>query len=209
MSVINPLVDAYLADGCGRCELYATPQCKVKTWLPELEQLRAIVLSCGLTEELKWKQPCYTHKGKNILLVTAFNDYSCIAFFKGALLKDTKGLLVFPGPNSQAAKQMRFTDVQDIIKQEPIIKAYIKEAIKLEDAGKQIAFKKEPEALPEELTERLKKDARYKRAFEALTPGRQRSYILHISGAKQSATRASRVEKCLPKILAGKGFNEY
>lgn len=209
MHKLNPQVDAYMADGCGRCELYATPQCKVKTWLSVLEQLRAIVLDAGLTEELKWKQPCYTYNGKNVLLVTAFKNHACIAFFKGALLKDSKGLLVFAGENSQAAKQMRFTDVQDVIKLEPVIKAYIKEAVKLEDAGKKVTLKKEPEHMPEELLQKMQDDNVFKKAFEALTPGRQRSYILHISGAKQSATRINRIEKCIPKVMKGKGFNEY
>lgn len=203
---MNPEVDAYFLDGCGRCNLYATPNCKVYTWAKELKLLRSLVLSCGLTEELKWSQPCYTHNGKNVLLVTAFKDYSCISFFKGVLLKDEQHLLEAPGKNTQSGRIWKFTNISQIKDNEALIKAYIFEAIDVEKAGLKVAFKKSPEPIPEELEEVFKTKPEVKTAFEALTPGRQRGYILHFSQAKQSKTRMARIEKYIPKILAGKGF---
>ncbi len=203
-----PQVEHYLMAGCGRCEYYDTPKCKVHSWKNELIELRRIVVSCGLTEEYKWSQPCYTYNNKNVLIVTAFKDYACVAFFKGTLLKDADNLLTAPGENSQAARQFRFTDEDSILKLEPKIKAYVLEAIEVEKAGLSVNFKKEPEPMPEELTEILEADPELKSAFEALTPGRQRGYILHFSQPKQSKTRISRIEKCIPKILNGKGFHD-
>ena len=205
---MNPEVDAYFIDGCGRCDLYATPQCKVNTWAKELKLLRHLVLGSGLTEELKWSQPCYTHNGKNILLVTAFKEFCCISFFKGVLLKDEHQLLEAPGENSQSVRFMKFTNVNDIKAYETYIKAYIFEAIDVEKAGLKVAFKKEPEPIPEELLEVFKATPELKTAFEALTPGRQRCYILHFSQAKQSKTRMARIQKYIPKIVAGKGFHD-
>ena len=206
---MNPKVDDYLADGCGRCSLYQTPQCKVHTWSKELKALRKIVLASGLTEELKWRQPCYTLDNSNVAMVSCFKDYSFISFFKGTLLKDPKKRLASPGENSQAARQLRFTDVKQIKELEPDIKSYLQEAIEIENAGLRVDFKKHSEyEIPEELEKRFKQDPELKKAFEALTPGRQRSYILHFSAAKQSQTRESRIEKCRQKIIDGKGFNE-
>lgn len=206
---MNPKVDAYLLDGCGRCELYGTLQCKVHKWPEELNQLRRIVLGCGLEEELKWSQPCYTLNGNNVLLLTAFKEYAALAFFKGALLKDIHLMLVSPGENSQAVRQLRFTDVAEILKKEDIIKSYILQAIEVEKAGLKVEFKKESELhYPDELVQKMDEDPVYKAAFEALTPGRRRSYVLHFSAAKQSATRVSRIEKCASKIFEGKGWNE-
>ena len=204
---INPTtVDEYLAEGCGRCSLGGTPECKVHKWDKELARLRSILLACGLTEEIKWSQPCYTYGGNNILLMTAFKDYCCLAFFKGVLLKDSTKLLTAPGENSQAVRQLRFTDVKDIIRLETTIKAYIFEAIEVEKTGLKVNLKKEQDPMPEELQQKLDGDPALKTAFEALTPGRQRGYILHFSQPKQSATRILRIEKNIPKIMAGKGF---
>lgn len=205
---MNPKIDNYLAEGCGRCPLGGTPECKVHDWQEELVQLRRIVLDCGLTEALKWSVPCYTFQQKNILLVSAFKEFCALSFFKGVLLKDTEDILSKPGENSQSSRLLRFTNVQEVIAQEPIIKAYIHEAIEVEKAGLKVKFKKNPEPIPEELQQKLDENPALKTAFEALTPGRQRGYILYFSGAKQSKTRAARVEKYTQKILEGKGFHD-
>lgn len=205
---MNPNVDEYLAIGCGRCELYNTPQCKVHHWPEELVQLRRIALECGLLEEYKWSQPCYTFQGKNVLIVTALKDYACLAFFKGVLLKDPDKLLIAPGKSSQSDRQFRFTNADDILKLESTIKAYIHEAIEVEKAGLKVNFKKNLEPIPEELLQKFEAYPDLKTAFEALTPGRQRGYILHFSAPKQSATRTSRIEKCIDKIMTGKGFHD-
>jgi uncharacterized protein YdeI (YjbR/CyaY-like superfamily) len=201
-------VDTYLRDGCGRCPLGGTPDCKVHNWPNELKQLRILVLDCGLTEELKWGVPCYTHQNKNILLVSAFKDYCAISFFKGSLLNDEHGLLVKPGENSQASRYIKFTDVQQIVKLEAVLKAYIFEAIEVEKAGLKVEFKKEPEPLPEELEKILNEDPLLKSAFESLTPGRQRGYILYFSQPKKSDTRISRIKKYIPMILNGVGLHD-
>ncbi len=206
---MNTDVDLYFTEGCGRCPLGGTPQCKVHNWPEELKLLRKIALDCGLTEESKWGVPCYTYKGANVAIVSAFKDYAALSFFKGALLSDENNLLDKPGENSQAARLLKFTKPQQIIEIEDLIKAYIFEAIEVEKAGLKVEFKKDLEPIPEELQTRLDEDPNLQSAFYALTPGRQRSYILHISQAKQAKTRESRVEKCLPKIFSGKGFNEY
>ena len=206
---MNSKVDKYLEDGCMRCKFGATPDCKVNPWKDELKQLRRIVLDCGLTEELKWGVPCYTYQNKNILIVSALKDSATISFFKGALLNNHNKMLIKPGENSQSARYMKFIKVKDIIDNEANIKAAVFEAVEIEKAGIKVDFKRNPEPIPEELQQKLENDALFRTAFEALTPGRQRSYILHISQAKQSKTRTSRIEKCTPKILAGKGFNEY
>lgn len=205
----NKQVDNYLIDGCGRCKLYATPQCKVNNWKTELKVLRDIILDCGLTEELKWSMPCYTFENKNVLILAAFKDYCSISFFKGALLKDAKKLLSTPGENSQAARLFKFTHLKEIEKISTSIKAYIKEAIELEKQGKKIEFKQSAEDLMiEELETAFKKNAALKKAFYALTPGRQRGYLLFFSQAKQSATRLSRIDKCTAAILKGKGLHD-
>lgn len=205
----NKQVDNYLIDGCGRCKLYATPQCKVNNWKTELNVLRDIILGCGLTEELKWSMPCYTFENKNVLILAAFKDYCSISFFKGALLKDAKKLLSTPGENSQAARLFKFTHLKEIEKISSSIKAYIKEAIELEKQGKKIEFKQSAEDLMiEELETAFKKNAALKKAFYALTPGRQRGYLLFFSQAKQSATRLSRIDKCTAAILKGKGLHD-
>ena len=206
---MNPEIDSYLQEGCGRCSLVGTPNCKVHTWQEELRYLRQLVLSCGLTEELKWKVPCYTHNGHTIVMVVAFKESATLSFFKGALLKDEHGILEKPGKNSQAGRVVRFTQVEEIAALEDVLKAYIFEAIEADEKGLKVNFKNISEYdVPEEFQERLDTDTDLKEAFEALTPGRQKGYLLYFAGAKQAKTRASRVEKYIPKILKGLGFHD-
>lgn len=206
---MNPKVDAYLANGCGRCKYASTPQCKVHDWTEELVALRRIALESGLVEELKWDMPCYTADKKNIVIVSAFKEYAAVLFFKGSLMKDPKKILTTPTENSQSGRQLRFTDVATIAKLEPVVKAYLKEAVELEKSGAKVEYKKVEEfAVPEELRRRLDGSRQLKAAFEALTPGRRKGYLLHISAAKQAKTRESRIDACVPKILAGKGFDD-
>lgn len=171
--------------------------------------MRTIVLQSGLIEESKWGMPCYTFHQKNIVMVSAFKEYCALSFFKGALLKDAHGLLVKPGANSQAARQFRVTNKDQILKAESLLKAYIFEAIEVEKAGIKIDFKeKEDLVYPDELENRLSSDPELYDAFEGLTPGRKRGYILFFTAPKQSKTRESRIEKCIPQILMGKGLND-
>jgi uncharacterized protein YdeI (YjbR/CyaY-like superfamily) len=180
---------------------------KAEKWQKELERLRVIALGCGLTEELKWGSPCYTFNKANIILIHSFKAYCALLFFKGALLKDTKGMLIQQSENVQAARQARFTDVREIIKREPVIKAIIYEAIEVEKAGLKVELKKTAAYnVPVEFKQKLDKNRKLKVAFEKLTPGRQRGYLLHFSAPKQASTREARVEKCMPQILAGKGL---
>jgi len=192
-----------------RCPLGATPDCKVHNWTEELKQLRAIVLDCGLTEEHKWSVPCYTFDGNNVLLMSAFKDYCSLSFFKGSLLKDPDNILYQPTKNSQASRLIRFTSVQDVVELEPMVRAVIHNAIEVEKAGLEVAYKETSDfEVPDELQHKLDEDPEYKAAFEALTPGRQRGYLLYFAGAKQSKTRVSRIEKYRQKILDGKGVHE-
>jgi uncharacterized protein YdeI (YjbR/CyaY-like superfamily) len=182
---------------------------KAKKWQEELEKLRTIVLDCGLTEELKWGVPCYAFEKTNIVLIHAFKEYCALLFFKGALLNDAEGILVQQTKNVQSARQIRFTNVREIVKLKPILKAYIHEAIEVERAGLTVKLKKTAEfKVPEEFKKRLAKDRGLKTAFKALTPGRQRAYLLYFSAPKQSKTRESRIEKSIPQILKGKGLND-
>jgi len=206
---MNPKVDIYLSEGCGRCPLGGTPDCKVNNWREELEHLRQTVLDCGLKEELKWGVPCYTYKNKNVAIVSALKGYCAISFFKGVLLKDKQGLLEKPGENTQADRLVKITGKEQIIKLEQAIKDLIREAIEIEKAGKKFSYEKNPEPIPSELIQKFEDNPALKTAFESLTLGRQRGYILHFSQPKQSKTRATRIEKCMPKIFAGKGFHEY
>lgn len=201
-------VDLYMLEGCGRCKYYQTPQCKVHSWTEELKELRRILLDSELKEEFKWSQPTYTLAGKNVVMLTAFKDHAVLSFFKGSLLKDEVQLLQSPGTSSQADRQFRFTDIQSIREVEEHIRAYLEEAIELERQGKKVEFKKQPEPVPAELLQVFDEDPGIRDAFEALTPGRQRGYILHFSQPKNASTRLSRIEKCIPKILAGKGFHD-
>lgn len=206
--IMTTSVEAYLIDGCMRCDLGATPQCKVHTWISELKLLRSIVVSTGLQEESKWGMPCYTFNGKNVLMLAAFKAYCTLSFFKGSLLADEKKILNKPGENSQAGRLFKFTSVQQILAIEDDIKAYIFEAIEVEKAGLRVEFAKNPEPMPEELEQFLDNDPVLKEAFEALTPGRQRSYILYVSATKTPATRIARIEKNIGKILNGEGLND-
>ena len=182
---------------------------KATQWREEYEKLRTIVLDCPLTEELKWGVPCYTSENKNIVLIHGFKEYCAILFVKGALLKDSKGILIQQTENVQAARQVRFSNVREIVELEPILKAYIYEAIEVEKSGLRINHKKTAEySVPEEFQGKLDENPALQTAFEALTPGRQRAYILYFSAPKQSTTRAARVEKWLQQILDGKGLND-
>ena len=195
MNRMNPKVDFYFR--------------KAKEWQEELEQLRMIVLGCGLNEELKWGVPCYTFQKSNIVLIHVFKEYCALLFFKGALLNDANGLLIQQTKNVQAARQIRFTSVREIVKLKPILKAYIYEAIEVEKAGLKVNFKKTGEfIIPEEFQNKLDEIPALKTAFDALTPGRQRGYVLYFSAPKQCKTRESRVEKCMKQILNGKGLND-
>ncbi|CAH0168189.1 MULTISPECIES: YdeI/OmpD-associated family protein [Peribacillus] len=194
-SKMNPKVDEFLG--------------KAKKWQEEYETLRNIVLDCDLTEEFKWMHPCYTFEKKNIVLIHGFKEYCALLFHKGALLQDAHGILIQQTENVQGARQIRFTNVQEIVATETILKAYIHEAIEVEKAGLEVNFKNNTEFIvPEELQNKFDEIPALKNAFEALTPGRQRAYILHFSQPKQSKTRESRVEKCMQKILDGKGLKE-
>jgi len=195
MSAMNPKVGFYFT--------------KAGKWQQEIGLLRAIVLDCGLTEELKWGVPCYTFQNSNVVLIHVFKDYCALLFHKGVLLKDPDGILIQQTANVQSARQARFTGVQEIAEQESILKACIYEAIEVEKAGLKVAYKKTAEYdVPEELQQKLEELPALKTAFEALTPGRQRAYIFYFSQPKQSKTRESRIEKCLPQILDGKGLND-
>ena len=179
-------------------------------WQDAYKQLRMIVLDCGLSEELKWGKPCYTYKHTNIVLIHGFKEFCALLFHKGALLKDTNGILVQQTENVQAARQIRFTNVEEIAGMEATLKAYIFEAIEVEKSGLKIDFKKTKEyKVPKEFEDILKEIPELKTAFESLTPGRQRGYLLHFSQPKQSTTRISRIEKCMEQILHGKGLNDY
>jgi len=192
---MNSRVDFYFAKG--------------KKWEKELKQLRTIVLDCGLTEELKWGVPCYTYQNTNIVLIHVFKEYCALLFFKGALLKDTDDILIQQTKNVQSARQIRFTNVKEIVETKSILKAYIYEAIEVEKAGLKVKLKKTTEFdIPEEFQKKLHKSIALKKAFDALTPGRQRAYIYFFSAPKLSKTRESRIEKSTPQILRGKGLND-
>ncbi|MCM3545566.1 YdeI/OmpD-associated family protein [Priestia megaterium] len=194
-SKMNPKVDEFLSEA--------------KKWKEEYETLRKIVLDCELTEDFKWMTPCYTFEKKNIVLIHGFKEYCALLFPKGALLQDSHGILIQQTENVQGAWQIRFTNVQEIVEKEGILKAYIYEAIEVEKAGLKVKAKKPEELIiPEELQHKFDEISALKTAFTTLTLGRQRAYILYFSGAKQSKTRESRVEKCIPNILNGKGLND-
>ncbi|MEA5077822.1 MAG: YdeI family protein [Anaerolineaceae bacterium] len=195
MAQTNPQVDAFVNGA--------------KKWQAEYKKLREIVLATDLTEEFKWMHPCYSYEGKNVLIIHGFKEYCAILFVKGVLLKDPAGVLITQTENVQSARQVRFTELDEIIELEPVLKAYIHEAIEVEKAGLKVEIKPTSEfVMPDEFKEKLDTDATLKAAFEGLTPGRQRAYLLHFSAPKQSGTRSARVEKCIPQILAGKGLND-
>ena len=195
MNRMNPKIDLYFS--------------KAKKWQEEMNKLRSIVLDCGLKEELKWRQPCYIFQKSNIVIIGGFKEYCVLSFFKGALLNDANGILVKPGENTQAGRQIRFTNVREIVEMEAILKAYIYEAIEVEKSDLKVNFKRTSEfIIPEEFQNKLDEIPSLKNAFNALTPGRKRGYLLYFSAAKQSETRKSRVEKYMQRILDGKGFND-
>ena len=195
MNGMNPKVDAFFS--------------KTKKWREELEKLRTIILDCGLTEELKWGKPCYTVQNSNIVILQGFKEFCALLFTKGALLKDPNGILEKPGENTQAARRIPFINTREIVEMQTILKAYIHEAIEAEKSGLKVNFKKTTEfIIPEEFQNRLDELPALKTAFDALTPGRQRAYILYFTAPKQSKTRESRVEKCMQQILSGKGLND-
>jgi len=194
-SRMNPKVDWYFT--------------KAKKWREESEKLRSIILDCGLIEELRWGKPCYTFQKSNIVLIHGFKEYCALLFSKGVLLKDPKGILIQQTENVQGARQIRFTNLREIVGMRTILKAYIKEAIEVEKAGLEVNYKKTSEfTIPQEFQNRLDKSPALKTAFSALTPGRQRGYLLYFSAPKLSKTRESRVEKSMPQILNGKGLND-
>jgi uncharacterized protein YdeI (YjbR/CyaY-like superfamily) len=199
--------EEYFIEGCGRCSLGGTPECRVNKWANELALLRQIILSCGLEEECKWGHPTYTYKKANVLILGAFKDNCTISFLKGVLIQDEAGLLQKPGENSQSGRVMRFTNVNQILPIESEIRAYIFEAIEIEKAGLKVETKPATEiTLPEELSAQFKLDPKFEAAFRSLTPGRQKGYIYFIADAKQSKTRESRIEKYRAHIMAGKGM---
>jgi uncharacterized protein YdeI (YjbR/CyaY-like superfamily) len=191
---MNSKVDAYLQ--------------KARTWQAESKKLRSILLGFPLGEELKWGEPCYTFQEKNVILIGGFKDYTTLLFFKGALMTDPQGILVAPG-RTQAGRQIRFTSLKQIVEMESVVKVYIAEAIEVEKSGRRVQLKAHEEyAVPEELQSKLDATPQLKSAFEALTPGRQRAYLFHISKPKQAKTREARVEACIPRVLDGKGLND-
>ncbi|MFZ5892523.1 MAG: YdeI/OmpD-associated family protein [Myxococcota bacterium] len=194
MGTQDPKVDAFVS--------------RAKTWRGEIQKIRSILLECGLDEELKWGKPCFTFEGKNIAIIQPFKEHCSLMFFKGALLKDTHGLLRSQGENTQSALRLEFTSEAQIKK--TMLKSYVTQAVAVEQAGLNVDFKAKRELeLPEELTSTLRKDRKLAKAFKALTPGRQRSYVLYITAGKQAKTRMARVEKSIPGILAGVGMNEH
>lgn len=201
-------IEAFFVDGCMRCPLGATDACKVRRWRDELAALRSVALSSGLTEEVKWGVPCYTQEGKNVFNISALKDAAVIGFFKGALLNNPAQMCVAPGPNSQAVRQVKFTSVEAIEQAKPALLALIASAVAVETSGQRIPFSPSPEPLPEELLAAFADDPAFETAFQALTPGRQRGYILHFAGAKQSATRQSRIDKQREAIFQGIGMHD-
>jgi uncharacterized protein YdeI (YjbR/CyaY-like superfamily) len=195
MNFMNPKVDWYFE--------------KNERWEKEIKKLRTIILDCGLNEELKWGCPCYTHNNSNVCLIHVFKEYCAVLFFKGALLSDANGILIQQTENVQSARQVRFTNLREIVAKEKILKAYIYEAIEVENAGLKVRLKKTSDfKVPGEFQKKLDKSSALKKAFEALTPGRQRAYIFYFSQAKQPKTREARIEKYLKQILSGKGLDD-
>ncbi|MCB1049135.1 MAG: YdeI/OmpD-associated family protein [Acidobacteria bacterium] len=204
----HPLVDAFLLSGCGRCDRGGTPDCKVHRWPEVLRNLRALLLQTNLTETLKWGFPCYTWQDQNVVLLSAFNERCTLSFFHGAILNDPQGYLQKPGENTQGARILVFTESQHVSDREQVIREFVDQAINAVEKGERVEYAQQPEPLPETLSRCLIQDPTLKQAFEALSPGRKRSYILHVSAAKQEKTQLARIAKCRSKILAGKGFHD-
>lgn len=205
---MNTSANNYFLEGCGRCSLGGTPACKVHQWFDILEVLRGLILESELVEDCKWGVPCYTLEGKNVLMLSAFKQFACVSFFKGALLRDEQQLLEKAGPNSQVTRLLKFTNIETITENEGYIRTYIKEAIALEKSGAKVSVPKSATPIPIEFEEALKANPALKTAFETLTAGRQRGYLLYFSQPKQSKTRISRIEKCTSMILAGVGLHD-
>ena len=208
MPMNNTSVESYLQDGCGRCAHYQTPACKVHRWHDVLVALRALLVDTELVEEMKWGQPCYTIDGKNVVMIAAFLDRCSLGFFQGAALDDPDGVLAFDGPNSRIAKSMSFPDVAAVRAGAARVRGLVAPATELVRAGAKVKPAPAADPVPDELARRLAADPALQRAFAALTPGRRRSHLLHVGGAKQAATRERRVERCVADILAGRGFQE-
>lgn len=209
MEKLSPEFEAFLSQGCGRCPKGGTPDCKARTWRDEMTALREIVLAHGLTETIKWGSPCYTLGDRNVLMIAAFKESCALSFFKGVLLADPTGLLQMPGENSQSVRFARFTSLTEIAAQRAALDACIRDAIAVEKAGKTVAFKRIDEFdVPEELQRKFEEIPGLQTAFEALTPGRRRGYLMHFAAAKQAKTRDARIEKYMPDIFAGKGMHD-
>ncbi len=202
----NTSVDSYLQDGCGRCPRYQTPACKVHTWAEGLVALRGLLQATELVEEMKWGMPTYTLQGKNVLILAAFNDYVALNFFRGSLLADPDGILDAAGPNSRVARVLKLRAASEIDALRPAIERMVQRAIQAQRDGVKVPRDDKALELPDALQDRLDGDDALAGAFAALTPGRQRSHAIYVGGAKQEATQRERVERCVPKILAGKGF---
>jgi uncharacterized protein YdeI (YjbR/CyaY-like superfamily) len=200
--------EIYFLEGCGRCSLGGTPECKVHRWTAELQLLRSIILDCGLEEVAKWGVPCYMHGKSNVLVLSALKDTATIGFMKGALLDQTSHLLVEQAGTENVSRVLRFTSLEQIADNEAEIKALIYQAIEVENQGLKVEPKKSKELIPDELEHAFVQNPQLKDAFYSLTPGRQRGYLLHFNQAKQAATRASRIEKCVEKILRGEGMHD-
>ena len=206
MSQPNPQIDQFFVEGCMRCSLGATPACKVLLWTDILEFLRQLILETELQEERKWGVPTYTINGKNVVMLGVFKDSCVLSFIKGQLIPDPKELLALPGPNSREGRILRFTQLSQATGLENEIRHFLQEAIQVERSGKKAAPSSSPQVLPDELLQIFAEHPGLESAFFALTPGRQRGYLIHFSGAKQSPTRLSRIEKCIPNIFVGKGM---
>ncbi len=206
MAQPNPLIDQFLLDGCMRCSLGATTACKVLLWTDILEFLRQLILESELLEERKWGVPTYTLNGKNVVMLGVFKDSCVLSFIKGQLIPDPKGLLELPGPNSREGRILRFTKLSQATLLEKNIRHYLQEAILIEQSGKKAVPSSSPQELPAELLQKFAEHPGLEAAFFSLTPGRQRGYLIHFTGAKQSPTRLSRIDKCIPKIFEGKGM---
>jgi uncharacterized protein YdeI (YjbR/CyaY-like superfamily) len=202
-------VNLYFTDGCGRCPLAASPQCKVNAWLQEMKLLRSLLQECNLVEEIKWGVPCYTYNKKNIVVLAAFKNYCALSFFNGALLSNNHNILIKPGPNTQAARIVKFTNSQQIIDSYALLKSYVFEAVEIEKVGLNVTATKVVDTeIVQEFHSKLNESLELKTAFQSLTPGRQRAYLNYFLDAKLHKTRLLRINNCLEKILSKKGLND-
>lgn len=206
--MVQKNADLFMQEGCGRCDKFQTDDCKVRHWQTTLHPLRELMQSTGLDEEMKWGFPTYSAGGANVVMLAVFKDHCTLSFFDGVALRDEEGVLESPGPNSRSARYLKFTSPAEVAARRDVALDFVGQAVALKKSGKKVVRKSAPEPIPDELAQRLHADAELRAAFDALTPGRRRSHILHVSGAAQAATRVRRAEKCAPAILAGKGFNE-